>query len=374
MAALRHHVTHLPLRVDSTYRDHGKSTLDAGRITGIGLTEGARGANGVLDGGGASARSLDGGRDRRGRGARAGRPDVHRRDPVRLRRVARADPGAAAGLGPGAAPSSVGCGSCSCTGPEADVVEAVASLDTGELSMTARPRRPARPAVRGVVRRHRGRAGERPVAGRHAQARHRGPRDRADRPVAGGVLRTWPTRRDAGSVGACPTCATRPTTTATPTPSKESSSSSTWRAARCSRSSTPGSCRIPTECGNYYPESSPSPRGSEAHRDHPARGPELLGGRQPRPLAEVVPAGVHGLGRGPRPPRGRLRGRGTCPSHPLPGLGQRDGGSLRGSRPHARLEERLRRRRMGTGADVQLAHPRVRLSRRHPLLRRRLHL
>ncbi len=85
-------------------------------------------------------------------------------------------------------------------------------------------------------------------------------------------------------------------------------------------------------------------RRPEADRDHPARRAELLGRRQPRPLAEVVTAGVDGLGRGAHPPRGGLRGRRTHPSHPLPGLGHRDGGSLRGPGPDARLEERLRRR------------------------------
>ena len=98
-------------------------------------------------------------------------------------------------------------------------------------------------------------------------------------------------------------------------------------------------------------------RGPEARRDLPARGPELHGGRQPRALAEVGTTGLHGLDRGPRPPRDRLRGPGPSPSHPLPGLGERDGGPLRGSWPHAWLEERLRRRRVGAGEDVELPHP-----------------
>ena len=57
---------------------------------------------------------------------------------------------------------------------------------------------------------------------------------------------------------------------------------------------------------------------------------------------------------------------------PLPGLGQRDGRALRAPGPDARLEERLRRRRVGPGPHGQLADARLRLPRRDPLLRRRL--
>ena len=116
---------------------------------------------------------------------------------------------------------------------------------------------------------------------------------------------------------------------------------------------------MPTECSNYYAESGPQPRGPQARGDLPAPGPELLGGRQPRPLAEVVLTGVDGFGRGTRPARDRLRGPRASPARALPGLGQRDGGPLRGSWPHARLEERLRRRRVGAGEDVELPHPRM---------------
>ena len=51
---------------------------------------------------------------------------------------------------------------------------------------------------------------------------------------------------------------------------------------------------------------------------------------------------------------------------------QRDGGALRRPGAHARLEERLRRRRVGARAHGQLARPRVRLPRRHHLPRRHL--
>ena len=57
--------------------------------------------------------------------------------------------------------------------------------------------------------------------------------------------------------------------------------------------------------------------------------------------------------------RGRLRGRRPRPSCAVPGLGHRDGGPLRRPRPHARLEERIRRGRMGTRADGELPHPRL---------------
>ena len=47
----------------------------------------------------------------------------------------------------------------------------------------------------------------------------------------------------------------------------------------------------------------------------------------------------------------------------LPGLGQRDGRALRAPGPDARLEERVRRRRMGPGPHGQLADARLRLPR-----------
>ena len=151
-----------------------------------------------------------------------------------------------------------------------------------------------------------------------AAMRRRGIEDRSTGPGSTPGRRdrsAWPTRRAGGSAAACPTCATRPTTTATPVPSKASSPSSTWPGARCSRSSTPGSCPFPPECGSYYPEDNgPLRHGPQAPRDHPARGPELRGRGQPGPLAEVVAAGVHGPGRGPRAPRRRLRGRRPGPA------------------------------------------------------------
>ena len=130
---------------------------------------------------------------------------------------------------------------------------------------------------------------------------------------------------------------------------------------------------IPPESGSYYPEDNgPPAHRPQAPRDHPARGAELRGGGQPGPLAEVVAAGamdpVEGLVLHTR----RLRGRRPGAPDPLPGLGQRDGRSLRRPRPHARLEERLRRRGVGAGAHGQLPHPGLRLPGRDPLLRRRL--
>ena len=112
--------------------------------------------------------------------------------------------------------------------------------------------------------------------------------------------------------------------------------------------------------------------GSQAVGDHPARGSELRSGRQPRALAEVVAAHRHGSPGGPGAVDGRVRGRWAGPAHRLPGLGQRNGRALRAPGPHARLEERVRRRRMGPGSHGELADPRLRLPRRNPLLRRRL--
>ena len=89
-------------------------------------------------------------------------------------------------------------------------------------------------------------------------------------------------------------------------------------------------------------------------------------------MAEVVAPGVAAPARGPGPPHHRLPGRRRGPLHPPPGVHQRDGGPLRRPRPPPRLEERLRRRRVGSRPDGQLADPGVRLSGRDHLPRRRL--
>ena len=119
------------------------------------------------------------------------------------------------------------------------------------------------------------------------------------------------------------------------------------------------------------------PRGQRAaaHRSAPAghhaeRGPELHRRREPGALAEVVAAGRHGPARRLGHPHRRLRGRGTGAPTAVPGLGQRDGRPLRRSRTDALVEERIRRRRMGTRSHGQLADTGLRLPRRDHLPRR----
>ena len=67
---------------------------------------------------------------------------------------------------------------------------------------------------------------------------------------------------------------------------------------------------------------------------------------------------------------GRLRGRRDRPPDPVPRVGERDGRAVRTPGPDARVEERVRRGRVGSRSDDAVAHARVRLPRCHPLLRR----
>ncbi len=116
------------------------------------------------------------------------------------------------------------------------------------------------------------------------------------------------------------------------------------------------------------------PRRPEAARDRPTRGGELHPGRAPAELAEVVDAPVHASAGGPGAPHGGLRRRRHDPAPAPPGLHLRDGRPLRRSGADARVEERLRRRRVGTRPHGQLTDPRVRLPRRDHLCGRRLRL
>ena len=114
---------------------------------------------------------------------------------------------------------------------------------------------------------------------------------------------------------------------------------------------------IPPECGNYFPESTALRGDLKPLEITQPEGPSFsVDGnhvRWQKWSLRVSMDSVEGLD----PPRGRLRGRRRTPAHPLPGLGDRDGGPLWRSRTHARLEERLRRRRVGTGADGQFPGP-----------------
>ncbi len=112
-------------------------------------------------------------------------------------------------------------------------------------------------------------------------------------------------------------------------------------------------------------------RRPEAARDRPARRPELRGRRAPRALvALVVPRRLRSV-RGAGAPHGRVPRRRPRPPGAAPGVDHRDGRALRRPRADARVEERVRRRRVGPRPHGQLAEARLRLPRRHPLLRRR---
>ena len=76
---------------------------------------------------------------------------------------------------------------------------------------------------------------------------------------------------------------------------------------RGARGGRPRGRPVPAEVGQLLPRGQrAAAHRPQAARDHPARGPELRGRRQPRALAEVVAARRHGPARGPRPLHGRL--------------------------------------------------------------------
>ena len=130
---------------------------------------------------------------------------------------------------------------------------------------------------------------------------------------------------------------------------------------------------FPTEHGSYYPEhNGPLRTDLKPLEIVQPEGPSFeVDGNQVRWQKWSFRIGMDPAG-GPGAVDRRLRGRGSGPAHPLPGLGQRDGRALRPPRSDARLEERLRRRRVGPGPHGQLADARLRLPGRDPLLRRRV--
>ena len=99
-------------------------------------------------------------------------------------------------------------------------------------------------------------------------------------------------------------------------------------------------------------------------------GPSFAVDGQRGALAEVEPARRLQQPRGARPPRHRLRGRRHGPSDPPPRVNRRDDRSLR--RSGSLLPVAARHRRAEPGDADQLAGARLRLPRRHPLLRRRI--
>ena len=108
----------------------------------------------------------------------------------------------------------------------------------------------------------------------------------------------------------------------------------------------------------------------EADRDHATRRPELHGRRQPRAVAEVaVPRRVRSVRR-PGAAPDRLRRRRPRAPDPAPRRRSARWSCRTATRATARLEERVRRGRVGPRPHDAVAHARLRLRRRDPLLRR----
>ena len=201
------------------------------------------------------------------------------------------------------------------TGPEAHVIDAVASLGSGSLSLTdvtgVRPGLLFEESFAAIVALQENAR----VAGGHAPPGHRGPRDRPDRPVAGRA-RSAVAHEDGRRICRC-LCYVRDSAddNGYARPVEGVVAFVDMARGRGARSLDTGVVPLPPERGSYYPEDvAELRRRSQAARDHPARGPELHRRRQPRALAEMVAPGVDGRRRGPRPARDRLRGPGTGPS------------------------------------------------------------
>ena len=224
--------------------------------------------------------------------------------------------------------------------------------------------------VRGVARRDPEAAGAPRLGRGAAPARHRRPRAGPDRPVAGRQLRAGP------GGGAAHLALHR-------LPARHADRQRVRAADRGARRVLRHGRRRGHRGAGLRAGAAPAGAGQlparrrrpDAHRPasprhHPARRAQLRGRRQRGALAAlVVPNRLRPL-RGPRAAHRRLRGRRPGPPGAVPGVDLRDGGALRRSRPDARLEERLRRRRVGPRADGELAHRGLRLPRRDPLLRR----
>ncbi len=144
------------------------------------------------------------------------------------------------------------------------------------------------------------------------------------------------------------------------------------RAQRSAGGQRPRHHAAPAEPGELpRRRSAPDAHRHQADRDHATRGTELHRRRQLDQLAEVaVPDRVRPV-RGTRAAPGRLpRRRRPAAFDPAPRVDQRDGRPLRRSRSRARMEERVRRGRVGTRAHDATADTRLRLRRRDSLLRR----
>ena len=141
-------------------------------------------------------------------------------------------------------------------------------------------------ALRRVDAGHRRRARSTRLAGGAAPARHRRPRPRADRPVAGGRRSATPHEDGRRITPLHLVPARRPDRQRLRPPDRGRHRALRHRrATRCSRSSTTASCRMPTEPRRATSPTTIGPHArptSKPTRDHAARRPELHRRRQPR--------------------------------------------------------------------------------------------
>ena len=211
------------------------------------------------------------------------------------------------------------------------------------------------------------------MAGGHAPARHRGLRPRPDRPVAGGHLRAGPRGRAAGSPPSC-TGGSANRTTATPARSRGVIGFVDMGRAEVLEVIDTGVVPVPPEAGSYYPEDhEPLRTDLKALEISQPEGPSfVVEGNQIRwqkwslRICDGPARGSRRPHRRPTTTAGRTRPvlhRGSITEMVVP---------YGDTRPDARLEERVRRRRVGARAHGQLAHARLRLRRRDPLLRLRV--
>ena len=255
-----------------------------------------------------------------------------------------------------AIPSTARCGPSSSPAPGSRIVEAIVSVTAGELR-ARRDRRGDAPgaALRRVDRRHGHGEGAPGVAGGDAPARA-SPTSTTCRSTRG--------RRASFGVDARGRPPHQPLHLVPPRDARgqrlrpadrgRASCTSTSGAARCSRSSTTASCRCRPSAARYLARR----RRAAAHRpqaarDHPARGPELHRRRQPRPAGSSwsFRVGFDPV-RGPRAAHGRRTTTAAACGRSCTARRSREMVVPYGDPgPDARLEERVRRGRVGPRPD-----------------------
>ena len=205
------------------------------------------------------------------------------------------------------------------------------------------------------------------MAGRHAQARHRGSRPGARRRLGDGGLPgglSGGRARHAGHLLSPRRPRRQPLRAAHPerrglrrprNPPGDHRGSRRGPGADRTGRVRGGPCREPAA-------------GSASARDHAAGRSELRGRGPLHPLAEVATARLAPPPRGARPARYPLRRRRQRAPHSPPGRALGHDRPLRRARGDAQLEERAGRRRGRPRTAVELADARLRLPRGDPLL------